>query len=198
MGHQSSRKRAGPSYLRRQEKRAAARVAAAATSAVEEAVQDKVEYADTAPPAASTTSASVAAPPGSRQAARTCSKCGQPCRGHVGPTGAKCSNTLPLSSTREKMRSPSPSTSLHFTPVREARVEDCSNCGGFMTPTHQCDQSSNQTAPEETETDPEPECSWSCPCLMYNHDPCPYSCKSRDPFKSCECGNCLMMKDYQD
>ena len=54
-GHQSPRRRAGPSYLRRQEKRAAARAAAAASSAKVEAVQDKVEEADNAPPAAPTT-----------------------------------------------------------------------------------------------------------------------------------------------
>ena len=73
-GHLSSRKRVGPSYLRKQEKRAAARAAAAAaSSAEEETAQDKVEDAVTAPPVAPTTPVSTATPPGSKPA-RTCSK----------------------------------------------------------------------------------------------------------------------------
>ena len=80
--YQSPRRRTGPSYLRRQKKRAAARAAAAVRSA-EQVDQDQVEDVVTAPPAAAATCA--AATQGSKPAARTCSKCGQPCSGHVGP-----------------------------------------------------------------------------------------------------------------
>ena len=129
------RRRAGPSYLQRQMKRAAARATADATEA-EQTDQDKTKDAATAPPSA----AAATATPGSQQVTRTCKKCGQPCRGHDGPTGAKCRNAHTVTSTPEKLRDiPSTSTSLLVTPVKgEVRIETCWNCGAVMSPTHQC------------------------------------------------------------
>ena len=137
--HQGPRRRAGPSYLRRQQKRATERVAAAAAAAAEQTAQEETDDVDTVSPAAPATPVP-AAPPGSQQAGRTCKKCGQPCRGHTGPPGARCSDAPINTSTPEKLRGPSsPSTSILTTPAREeARAEDCWNCGEVMSPTHQC------------------------------------------------------------
>ena len=113
-GYQGSRRRASPSYLRRQERRAAERAANSP-----------------APTAAAAEQAPAAAKPG-----RICKKCNQPCLGHKGPTGEKCAFTLP---SPEKVRESSPALSLQVTPVREGRAEDCQNCGAVMLPDHQCD-----------------------------------------------------------
>ena len=115
--HQGPRRRAGPSYLRRQEKRAAARVAAVAATAVEQTAQEKAEDAETASPAAPPTPAP-AAPPGSQQVSRTCKKCGQPCCGHAGPSGARCSNAPSNTSTPEKLRGSSIPLPEQVTPAR--------------------------------------------------------------------------------
>ena len=122
MGYQGSRRRASPSYLRRQERRAAAR-AADSLPVVKEASAEEAAAA--------------------KPSSRTCTKCGQPCRGHAGPTGLKCSNAQLTTSTPEKIRNTSLSASLQLTPVKEIRVEECSNCEELMTLTHQCEEAEN-------------------------------------------------------
>ena len=72
-GHQGPRKRAGPSYLRRQKRCAADRAAASPSS--------------TTPATPASADGQAAASP---KPAHTCKKCGQPCHGHNGPTGERC------------------------------------------------------------------------------------------------------------
>ena len=114
-GYQGSRRRASPSYLRRQERRAAERAANSP-----------------APTAAAAEQAPAAAKPG-----RICQKCSKPCLGHKGPTGEKCASTPP---SPEKVRESSPALYLQVTPFREGRVEDFQNSGAVMLPDHQCDE----------------------------------------------------------
>ena len=130
-GYQGSRRRASPSYLRRQERRAADRAANSPSSTAAAAEQ-----------------APAAVKPG-----RLCKKCGQPCLGHKGPTGEKCGSTLP---SPEKVRESSPALSLQATPVREGRAEDCQNCGAVMSPNHQCDET-EIVSESEDESDKESE-----------------------------------------
>ena len=93
-GHKGPRRRAGQSYFRRQEKRAAAIAAEEAVSAptagqaasapvAEKAEQESVPANTASFPAAVTSS---------KQVTRTCSSCRQPCLGHAGSTGLRCSN----------------------------------------------------------------------------------------------------------
>ena len=81
--HQGSRRRAGPSYLQRQKRRAAVRAGASAAAAAKQATAAAAEQA----PATTAEQA-----PASSKPIRTCMKCSQPCNGHNGPTGDKCSN----------------------------------------------------------------------------------------------------------
>ena len=135
-GHQGPRRRAGPSYLRRQEKRAAARAAAPALGPEAEqatAVPSAVE-ADTAPVTSATEAATApaadqaAAATKGKQVIRTCSSCKQPCLGHAGPTGARCSNAqkTPALPSPEKLLGP-PSSLLQSpcldSTAREDRLE---------------------------------------------------------------------------
>ena len=92
-GYQGSRRRASPSYLRRQERRAAERAA------------------NTPAP----TAAAAEQAPAAAKSGQVCKKCSQPCLGHQGPTGEKCGSTLP---SPEKVRESSPAPSLQATPVR--------------------------------------------------------------------------------
>ena len=144
-GHKGPRRRAGPSHLRRKAKRADERAAVAerAAAASPPVVQTDQGTAANAPPGTS----APAALPGSQQSSRTCKKCGKPCLGHAGPTGARCSN-VPTSSAKlspEKLRSfDTSSNSLLLTPGSEDRVENCRNCGGMMSLNHQCDEESEE------------------------------------------------------
>ena len=123
-GHQGPWRRAGLSYQRRLEKRAAERAAVAtAEQAAAFAEQDAAIAKQAAAPVAqaadatagqaakveaqfpTTSPSAYPAPaarttlPGKKQQVYTCSKCGQPCHGNVGQTGVKCSNAPPLSCT---------------------------------------------------------------------------------------------------
>lgn len=88
---------------------------------------DPVKVASTAPEDPVKV-AEIAAP----KLSRSCSKCGQPCLGHRGPTGEKCSLKL---QTPEKFRGG------EVTSVKEER--GCQNCGAVMSPQHQCDDTGN-------------------------------------------------------
>ena len=188
-GYQGSRRRASPSYLRRQERRAAERAAASAGPA-------------TAP--AKPAAAAAQAPAPGPKPGRTCSKCNKPCLGHKGPTGEKCSFLQP---TPEKVRDSSLSTSLLVTPVRETRAEECQNCGAEMSPVHQCDETENVSEPETV-----PECVKMCPhthkdpcddedplwCYdIYTRCWCDKNCEAPcDEEKKCNCHNenCLLFR----
>ena len=126
-GHQGTRS-AGPSRIRRRERRAAAREVKATrktsedleASAADENTEEVI-YVEEA-----SSAEEVPAP----KKVRSCSKCGGPSKGHSGPCGQKCSVVLP---TPEKERCPSLSgdISLTLTPGQESRDEPWSFCGGM-------------------------------------------------------------------
>ena len=167
-GHQGTRS-AGPSRIRRRERRAAARTANATSDTaenVEETAGEPMEKADEANTAVEAQNAKEVTTAGEANNAeeaafesmsrksRSCTKCGGSSKGHPGPCGKKCSVVM---STPEKERCTSlqgsRDLSITLTPIKESRGEQCANCEAVMLPNHQCEITLEKIPSKEMEDD---------------------------------------------
>ena len=127
-GHQGTSS-AGPSRIRRGERRSAAREVKAPRNTSED-LEASASDENTEKVICVEEASSAEEVPAPAKKVRSCSKCGGPSKGHSGPCGQKCSGVLP---TPEKERCPSlpGDISLTLTPGQEFRDEPWRFCGGL-------------------------------------------------------------------